>query len=275
MRKVRKTRPQVRCCQGMTGKWRDLRVRILSAAALIAIAVLVGLAGWQPFGVMIACVTGVMIWELMRMLAPRSVVLAYGMGALAACLVLVSMVPIWPNGLLAILIGTGALGGLVGLVAGRDRMVGGLYAMAIAATGLELSQLFQLDPRAVIIVIALVALTDIAGYFAGKAIGGAKFWPSISPKKTWAGIVAGWMAAGALGLWLMAVRGAPGAVLIVAVGMSLASQMGDIVESAFKRRAGVKDSSGLIPGHGGFLDRFDGIVGATTVMFVGLTVVDL
>lgn len=259
----------------MTGKWRDLRVRILSAAALIAIAVLVGLAGWQPFGVMIACVTGVMIWELMRMLAPRSVVLAYGMGALAAGLVLVSMAPIWPNGLLAILIGTGALGGLVGLVAGRDRLVGGLYAMAIAATGLELSQLFQLDPRAVIIVIALVALTDIAGYFAGKAIGGAKFWPSISPKKTWAGIVAGWMAAGALGLWLMAVRGAPGAVLIVAVGMSLASQMGDIVESAFKRRAGVKDSSGLIPGHGGFLDRFDGIVGATTVMFVGLTVVDL
>ena len=114
--------------------------------------------------------------------------------------------------------------------------------------------------------ILVVAVTDIAGYFAGRAIGGPKFWPSVSPKKTWSGTMAGWIGAAVVGAifarWSTA---GPELVLISAVA-ALASQMGDIAESAIKRRMAVKDSSHLIPGHGGLLDRFDGLIGATLMM---------
>ena len=104
--------------------------------------------------------------------------------------------------------------------------------------------------------------TDIVGYFAGRIFGGPKFWPRFSPKKTWSGTVAGWIGAGIFGALV-----GPGllgvswwACGLGAVVLSFAGQMGDIVESALKRRAGVKDSSSLIPGHGGVLDRLDALV---------------
>jgi phosphatidate cytidylyltransferase len=95
-------------------------------------------------------------------------------------------------------------------------------------------------------------------------IGGAKFWPAVSPKKTWSGTVAGWVLAGLFGLYLMQVTGVSWSVP-VAILVAFGAQMGDIAESWVKRRLGVKDSSQLIPGHGGFLDRFDGFVGGAAV----------
>jgi phosphatidate cytidylyltransferase len=120
-------------------------------------------------------------------------------------------------------------------------------------------------------VMALVWATDIGAYFSGRAIGGPKIAPSISPSKTWAGLVGG-MVAAMLALWLfkrmeiLTISDAAGNNFYVqvrtAMGAAVAvlAQAGDFFESWLKRRAGVKDSGRLIPGHGGLLDRLDGLL---------------
>lgn len=115
----------------------------------------------------------------------------------------------------------------------------------------------------------VVIATDVAGYFAGKAFGGPKFMPRISPKKTWSGTSAGWAAAAVVGIGFMIQLGAGIGLVLVSVAVSFAAQLGDIAESAIKRYAGVKDASALIPGHGGLMDRFDGLMAAA--LFVLLT----
>jgi phosphatidate cytidylyltransferase len=116
-------------------------------------------------------------------------------------------------------------------------------------------------------VLAVVWATDVAAYAAGKIIGGPKLWPAVSPKKTWAGSIGGLAAALIAGLVVASVAGErPGfAVALVALVLSLACQAGDLFESAVKRRFGVKDASRLIPGHGGLLDRVDGLTFAAPV----------
>jgi phosphatidate cytidylyltransferase len=116
--------------------------------------------------------------------------------------------------------------------------------------------------------VLVVVMTDIAGYFAGRIIGGPKFWPAISPKKTWSGTVAGWICAALVGLVFLKISTAGIDLLWISSVLAFASQLGDIVESAIKRRAGVKDSSHLIPGHGGLMDRFDGLLGAALFMLL-------
>ena len=104
-------------------------------------------------------------------------------------------------------------------------------------------------------------VTDIGGYVAGRGIGGPKLWPRISPKKTWAGAIGGFLAslvvAGGFAAFAL---GKTGPLLVLGAILSIASQLGDLFESAVKRRFGVKDSSHIIPGHGGLMDRLDGFV---------------
>ena len=157
----------------------------------------------------------------------------------------------------------------VNLTDGLDGLAIVPVMMAAACFGLIALREFR-GLEWVLWLILLVVATDVAGYFAGKTFGGPKFWPSLSPKKTWSGTSAGWVAAflvGLLfgGLWLG----------LISVVLSFASQLGDISESAVKRRAGVKDSSNLIPGHGGLLDRFDGLMAAALVMLVISTLIGL
>ena len=114
--------------------------------------------------------------------------------------------------------------------------------------------------------VAVVVASDTMGYFAGRLIGGPKFWPRISPKKTWSGTVAGWVGAGLVGAGFAAAGTVPWAYALLSPLIALAGQVGDIVESWIKRRAGAKDSSRLIPGHGGVLDRFDALVGAVLAL---------
>jgi phosphatidate cytidylyltransferase len=116
--------------------------------------------------------------------------------------------------------------------------------------------------------VLVVVITDIAGYFAGRVFGGPKFWPAVSPKKTWSGTVAGWLCAALVGLVFLKISTAGIDLLWISSVLAFASQMGDIAESAIKRRAGVKDSSNLIPGHGGLMDRFDGLLGAALFMLL-------
>ena len=128
-----------------------------------------------------------------------------------------------------------------------------------------------LDQRGSVIVIWLVCIvvaSDVCGYFAGRLLGGPRFWPAISPKKTWSGTVAGWFGAAFVGFGFVIFASAGWGLVLISPLVALAGQMGDIVESLIKRRAGVKDASRLIPGHGGVLDRFDALIGAILAVWV-------
>ncbi|MBV8060928.1 MAG: phosphatidate cytidylyltransferase [Alphaproteobacteria bacterium] len=112
--------------------------------------------------------------------------------------------------------------------------------------------------------VACVWGTDIGGYLAGKFLGGPKLAPTISPNKTWAGLLGGMALSALLGYAVVSAFGfgSSGLMLALSACTTLVAQMGDLFKSHFKRRAGVKDSGGLIPGHGGVLDRVDGLVAA-------------
>ncbi|MEO8321741.1 MAG: phosphatidate cytidylyltransferase, partial [Bradyrhizobium sp.] len=132
------------------------------------------------------------------------------------------------------------------------------------------SVLLRLDPvrgfAAVMFVLLIVWASDTGGYFAGRGIGGPKLWPRVSPKKTWAGAVGGLLASLAVAGGFAALDlGKTGHLLLSAGVLSVASQLGDLFESAVKRRFGVKDSSHIIPGHGGLMDRLDGYVAAVVL----------
>ena len=123
--------------------------------------------------------------------------------------------------------------------------------------------------------LATVWATDICAYFTGRAIGGPKIAPIFSPSKTWAGLGGGMAGAAAVGVvtaTLLGADGSPVALALLGAGLAAVAQIGDFTESALKRRAGVKDSGTLIPGHGGILDRVDGLmfaaVGAAIVALV-------
>ncbi len=164
------------------------------------------------------------------------------------------------NAHLAMLALIAALGLSVGARANKSIFV--VFAFAILLGTFFLMQTrFSGDMRLALWLILVVVATDIAGYFGGKAFGGPKIAPSVSPKKTWSGAIAGWASAASVGL-AFAVFFETASVW-AAVAASMASQFGDFAESWLKRRADVKDSSSLIPGHGGVLDRFDGLAGAS------------
>ena len=110
--------------------------------------------------------------------------------------------------------------------------------------------------------------TDVAAYFAGRLVGGPKLWPSVSPGKTWSGAIAGAFAGAALGLLLSAWASRIDRLFWLGLAAAIVSELGDLFESAFKRRFGVKDSSRLIPGHGGLMDRLDAFIAASA--FAGL-----
>jgi phosphatidate cytidylyltransferase len=126
---------------------------------------------------------------------------------------------------------------------------------------------------AILFLFAVVWATDIVAYFAGRALGGPKLWPTVSPKKTWSGAAGGTLggiAAGVLAVKLMGVSVAP-MLIFVACFLSVMAQAGDLLESAVKRHFGAKDAGHLIPGHGGLMDRLDGfLTAAAAAAMVGL-----
>lgn len=160
-----------------------------------------------------------------------------------------------------------ALGiGAAALLAANNRawaVLGVCYASAalIASIAVRLDQAFGF--AALMFVLLVVWATDIGGYFAGRQIGGPKLWPRVSPKKTWAGSAGGFAASLAVSAGFAASGlGKLVPMLVLGAVLSLISQLGDLFESAIKRRFGVKDSSHIIPGHGGLMDRLDGFVAA-------------
>ena len=250
-----------------SGKWSDLRTRILSAIVMVAVGAVEIWLGGLAFAVLVVVLTGVMIWELAMMTAPperRSALVAAGVagGTLVAALVL-------KTDLAALFLAVPSV--LLLLTPRHDQRLAGAYALAIMLAGYGLVELRQAGGTQVILwLVAVVVASDVLGYFAGRMLGGPKFWPAISPKKTWSGTVAGWIGAALVGLVVVLATGASWALVPLSALVAFAGQMGDIAESWIKRRCAVKDSSNLIPGHGGVMDRFDALTGAmVAVMILG------
>jgi phosphatidate cytidylyltransferase len=141
--------------------------------------------------------------------------------------------------------------------------VGVLYAGVLVAsvTLLRISPSYGL--AAILWIFAVVWGADVAAYFAGRSIGGPRLWPSVSPGKTWSGAIVGALAGAVLGLMLSAWTNRFIPLFWLGLATAIMSALGDLFESALKRRFGVKDSSGLIPGHGGLMDRLDAFVAAS------------
>jgi phosphatidate cytidylyltransferase len=140
---------------------------------------------------------------------------------------------------------------------------GFLYAAAAQLASITVRLDHEEGLPALILVLLVVWGTDIGGYFAGRGFGGPKLWPRVSPKKTWAGAIGGLVASLLVALGFAALGfGKALSLSGLAAGLSIAAQLGDLFESAVKRRFGVKDSSHIIPGHGGVMDRLDGFVAA-------------
>lgn len=152
-------------------------------------------------------------------------------------------------------------------------LAGILYAAAMYFAVLTLRSSTRFGFEAILFLFAIVWATDILAYFAGRAIGGPKLAPRISPNKTWSGMIGGLAGGVASGMALAALFGIPPSfrIALVALVLSLAAVGGDLFESAFKRRFQVKDTGHIIPGHGGFMDRLDGfIVAAWLAAAIGI-----
>jgi phosphatidate cytidylyltransferase len=243
----------------------DLSTRVLTGAAIAIVGLGAVWAGSPWFTIFVAAVIGVLIWELARMLdAPMN--RALGLGASAGGLLLLAKLLTvglgLPVGLALPLLFLTGFAGLSLMPRNRTLFLVVTTLIMLASFGL-ITHRDTFGLTWMLWLVLVVAVTDIGGYFAGRILGGPKFWPRVSPKKTWSGTVAGWIAAGVVGWAFMATTGTGVALIGISVALSMASQMGDIGESAIKRRVGVKDSSGLLPGHGGVWDRFDGMLGAS------------
>lgn len=250
------------------GRWGDLRKRVLSAAVMVTVGAVEIWLGGLAFALMVLGVCGAMIWELARITRPKTESLSALVLAILAVAALAGAV--WlPSDMSAALLLAPALG--LALTPRRDRRIASAYAVAVMVAGFGLIALRDTSAMALLWLIGVVVASDVLGYFAGRMLGGPKFWPAVSPKKTWSGTVAGWLGAALVGLGFVVWGGASWGLVALSPLAAFAGQMGDIAESWIKRRAGVKDSSNLIPGHGGFLDRFDAmILAVVAVMALGL-----
>jgi phosphatidate cytidylyltransferase len=257
--------------------------RLVSGAVLALGTLLVVLVGGWLFVAMVLAVVAIMAQEWSRLapeagatarraiaaaatVLPAVAVLALQLGALAAALAV-------------LLLGTALSAAAAALLPAcpPDRAAGGVLYVGLPATALVwLRNSIPGGLEHVLWLLVVVSATDIGAYVAGRSIGGPKLAPRISPGKTWAGLLGG-MAGAALCGGLLALAFGAGFALAASVGAGLAvvAQAGDLFESALKRRVGVKDSGRLIPGHGGLLDRIDGVVFAAPLFacIVWLTLV--
>ena len=253
----------------------DLAPRAASGVVMIALALAATYAG----GVYFVAFWGVaglgVAWEWQRLIGGDKVWLRTA----AAALALVAAAPwaLFSHALIAVLmLIAGAVA--VGALADANRRLPAGAGVLYAGAAMLAPALLRASPTqglaATLWLYAIVWGTDVGAYFGGRSIGGPKLWPAISPGKTWSGALVGAVVSTVLAVIVAAVfvpvslRWIP--LLEIGLLTSALSQGGDLFESAMKRRAGVKDSSRLIPGHGGLMDRLDGfIVGATFAAAVG------
>ncbi|MGB1236093.1 MAG: phosphatidate cytidylyltransferase [Planktomarina sp.] len=249
----------------MSKDWSDLKARVLSSIGMTILGIGAIIIGGVWFQMLAVFAIAVMVWELWMMIEPERPTPGMLIAAVAASL-LSGIITAEKNLIVFMFLILPVIGAVT---IRRERRAFFLFSLAMLLCGWALVS-FREEQGLIWLLwlIGVVVITDVFGYFAGRTLGGPKFWPAISPKKTWSGTLAGWVGAAILGAALMPYTNAGFSMIWISVLLSFASQMGDIAESALKRRMTVKDSSTLIPGHGGLFDRFDGLLGATLAMLL-------
>ena len=239
----------------------NLLLRVVSAAVLAPLALVAAYIGSLPFALFWGIAAVVVLWEWMTLVVgpkyrvlvlscaaaiavadflawlgrPVTALFMVGLGALAGAIFAPGERRLW------VLAGTGYAGGMV---------LAPVFLRADAGFGFAM----------IVLLFSIVWTTDVLGYFAGRAFGGPKLWPSVSPKKTWSGAICGTVGAVVVALLVAAQFGSFDRLVIIAVALllSIMAQAGDLFESWVKRQFDAKDSSHIIPGHGGVMDRLDG-----------------
>jgi phosphatidate cytidylyltransferase len=243
----------------------DLWPRVAAAVAMGTVALAATWIGGFLFAAFWWLASIVVLWEWQRLVGgERLIVARVGAGAVALALAALSALHDSIAGVVAALIlGAAAVGWIAGGRQGIWAAAGVLYAGALVASVglLRVSPSFGM--ASMLWLFAVVWGADIAAYFAGRLIGGPRLWPRVSPGKTWAGAIVGAFAGAVLGLMLAAWTNRLAALFWLGLATAVVSELGDLFESALKRRFGVKDSSGLIPGHGGLMDRLDAFTSAS------------
>jgi phosphatidate cytidylyltransferase len=246
----------------------ELALRVCSALVLVPLALATAYLGDWPFAAFWGVAAMGVLWEWTSLVAgtDRRFVLMTGAASLALALALVvSGLPLAA----VIVLGISTLAAASLAPAERRLWIaGGIpYAGALGLAPIVLRSDREDGFLAVIFLFAVVWTTDIAGYFIGRAAGGPKLVPQVSPNKTWSGAIGGTLAAVVVAVALAKTAALAGlfAIAMLAIVLSVSAQAGDVFESFLKRRFGAKDSSHLIPGHGGLMDRLDGFVTASVV----------
>ncbi|HJV87115.1 MAG TPA: phosphatidate cytidylyltransferase [Noviherbaspirillum sp.] len=260
-----------------------LRTRVITALVLLAILVAVVYSESYPFFIAVAALFfGAASWESFRLFQYRQPLFGTAVWAVAFLLLVFQGVSDSVKLLFALCAAIWAIRlapslalGLPPLEGFANRLLNGIYGIAILGCFLAIVVLYGHSPLYLLSVMAIVWVADIGAYFSGKAFGKHKLAPSISPGKSWEGAIGGWLAvlvlagvsaempalADTFAARTLAKAGWPGLCLVMTI-MVAASIVGDLFESQLKRRASMKDSSNLLPGHGGVLDRIDALIPA-------------
>jgi len=251
----------------------NLKLRVISSIVLAVVVLALTWLGGVPFRLLAALITALVLYEWTRMcrggVAGKLGILPEGATGVFVIALLFGMPALWLLLLLAVLVV------LLTVVAMRAE-AGWWEPAGVTYAGLSGFSLALLRDSgmpgliAILFLFAVVWATDILAYFVGRAVGGPKLAPSISPGKTQSGAVGGAAGGVIAGVLLAAAAGQGGlpTLAVAALLLSIVSQAGDLFESWVKRRHGVKDSSNIIPGHGGVMDRVDGLVAAAFALYL-------
>jgi len=268
----------------------NLLMRVIAASVLAPSAIAIAYAGgWFWLGLVTLAAIGLYVEWLTIVGARTPRVMAAGIVTLFGAAVWLGIGRIGATYVIV------ALGVIVAALLSPHRRgwaaLGGCYAFAalIASVAVRLDQVWGFT--ALMLVLLIVWVTDIGGYFAGRGLGGPKLWPRVSPKKTWEGALASMIASVGVGILLysyalpistallnahlierkdglFALEKAPlWPIILLTVAINMAAQLGDLVESLIKRGANVKDSGTILPGHGGMLDRIDALLFAAPLLW--------
>lgn len=238
----------------------ELVTRIVTAAALIAVALVAILLGGIVFWAIVVALGMLMMTEWADLVGARPQPTRLALYALVVPLAIMAPLLGAGPGFLALgLIGAAFF--FVGATTRSAWLAGGVIYVAVPVLALLLiRQQKDIGLLYTIWTLALVWMCDIGAYFAGRLIGGPKLAPVVSPNKTWAGLFGGMLAASLFAVALHYGCGLGKAAVLATPLLAVLAQCGDLFESWLKRRAGMKDSGTLFPGHGGALDRLDGLV---------------
>lgn len=247
---------------GASPRLSNLGLRIVSGALMATVTLAALYAGFPFWPLLVLVVAMGLGWEWNRMLSRSGSLEALGL--LAALAVVIGLAASGQPAIAAVVaLASAVVLAVIGAGEGRLTHAAGLLYFGLPSTALIWLRADEPGGAlALLLVMIVVWVTDSAAYFTGRAVGGPKLLPVVSPNKTWSGSLGGAMGGVAAGVIFASVAGAqPLAwIAVLSFALSVACQAGDLMESALKRRYDRKDSSGLIPGHGGLMDRLDGLL---------------